>query len=224
MRRLLAIALCAAATPAHAERMCMQGPMDPTHLASGRNVIAGSGGVIVAAGEKFPDWRFRNGNKVVRPHVVTVAPGLAIYHPPPTPGVEVILENLQHDVLTVKKRAFSIEPPPGPPVIESITSTTAQKRTTVMAKLADKPAETALIAIVSRVEGDKLVPLTWAMVRGKQPLAFTLWHTPYTCEQTVTGSIEPKPGERVVVTWLDDAGRLSEPSKPIVIAGAPLKK
>jgi hypothetical protein len=224
MKRVFAIALCAAAAPAHAERLCLQGPMDPTHLASGRNVIAGSGGVIVATGEKFPDWRFRSGNKVVRPHVVTVAPGLAIYHPPPTPGVEVILENLEHDVLAVKKRAFSIEPPPGPPVLESITSTTAQKRTTVVAKLAANPPETALVAIVSRVEGDKLVPLTWAMVRSKQALAYTLWHTPYTCEQTVTASIQPKVGERVVVTWLDDAGRLSEPSTPIVIAGAALKK
>jgi hypothetical protein len=224
MKRLIALALCAAAAPAHAERMCIQGPLDPTPLTSGRNVIAGSGGVIIAAGEKLPDWRFRNMNKVVRPHVVIVAPGLAIYHPPPTPGDDVVLEDLDQNVKTTKKRAFSIEPPPAAPVIKSITSGIVQQRTTVTLELADKPGESAFVAIVSRVERDKLVPLTWAMLRGPQPLAIVLWHTPYTCEQTVTASIQPKAGDRVVVSWLDDAGRLSEPSKPIVISGASSRK
>ena len=222
MRTLAAILLgLLLATSAHAEVMCISGPMQPQVIAGRRAQVAGSGGVIVAAGEKLPDWRFRDLNKVVRPRVTALAPGLAIYHPPPLPGTDVVLEDGNHSVIARIVRALTIEEPAGAPRVKAITATTvAGGRRAALAELAEKAPEHAVAIIVSRVERDHLVPLTWAQVSGNQPPSVLVWHTPYSCEATIPASIEPKVGERVVLTWIDDAGRVSEPSKSIVIAGA----
>ena len=77
--------------------------------------------------------------------------------------------------------------------------------------------------VVSRVAGDKTEPLAWAMISaGAREVQ--VWHTPFTCEQIIPSAVEPKAGERVVLTWIDDTGRISEPSKPIVISGAAPRK
>ena len=219
----LAALIAGLAGPAHAERMCFQGPMPPTALRGQREVMAGSGGVIVAAGEAMPDWRFRDLNRVVRAHVVVVAPGLAIYHPPPTPGAEVVLEDADHQLIAKRERAFKIEPPAAAPAVASVTASLVQSRKNVQVAFAGATPESAVIAVISRVSGDRLVPLAWARVGGAVR-SLSIWHTPYTCEQTVTTWLEPKQGDTVVISWVDDAGRISEPSKSIVISGASMRK
>ncbi len=214
------VAVILAAAPAHAEMMCLSGPMAPQAISTARNQIAGSGGVIVASGTQLPDWRFRALNRVVRPHVVLIAPGLAIYHPPPLPGTDVTLEDLNHRVIARAQRALTIEEPSGPPQIQSIRTAPEQDRRAVVAQLAEKPPAHAALVIVSRQRGDQLVPLAWAEVPRSRPLVLQLWHTPGGCEEVVETWVEPLAGDRVVLSWVDDAGRLSDPSKPIVISGA----
>jgi hypothetical protein len=224
MWRALAL-LAVLAAPVYAERVCFSGPLPPTAIGGPRNVIAGSGGVIVGA-ETMPDWRFRDVNRVVRPQVVVVAPGLAIYHPPPTAGVDVVLENTNHDAVATRKRELSIEEPPPAPVVESIVVTGGLKtRKTVVGRFKQIP-KNAVVAIVSRIErDDRVVPIVWAQVGG-QPNNIELWraYQQYSCDQTITKWVEPAVDDRVVITWVDDAGRLSEPSKPIVISGASRRK
>lgn len=224
MRILVALAVIALSTPAHAERMCISGPMRAQAINSPENEVAGTGGVIVASGEAMPDWRFKDMNRRVRPEVVIVAPGLAIYHPPPLPGRDVVL--LSDDTaMAVRTRAFKIDPPSGPPVVESIKmSALGSERRQVVATLVEGAPTRAVVVIVSRVERDKLVPLAWTQVMRNGPRTIQLWHTPFTCEQTIPTAIEPRVGERVVLTWIDGAGRISEPSKPIVISGASMRK
>ena len=166
MRAALALALlAAAAAPAHAKRVCMTGPMPAQPIAGPDNETAGSGGVIVASGSAMPDWRFRDMNRIVRPEVVTVAPGLAIYHPPPLPGTDVILEQSDHTIIAHRTRALKIDAPSGPPEIESIVAAPMQgNRRMVTARLARSAPPRALIVVVSRVAGDKTEPLAWAMI------------------------------------------------------------
>ena len=215
IRALAIVALLAA--PAGAE-VCFSGPMAPRPVLGPKPRMSGSGGVIVA-GNMLPDWRFRVLNKIERARVVTLAPGLAIYHPPPLPGDEVLLEDTDHQLIARVQRVFAIEPPLDPPDVTKIVTSTTGTYTRVTAVLGTKAPSAALVLIVSRVEGARTVPLAWAFTfEGLAEVV--LWRTPYGCYDTVSTWVQPKAGERVVLTWVDDAGRLSEPSKPLTISEA----
>ncbi|CAN5922550.1 hypothetical protein BH11MYX3_BH11MYX3_08670 [soil metagenome] len=209
------------ATAVEAKRVCFSGPMRQHVIVGASSRVAGSGGAIVASGtEPLPDWRFRDLNRIVRARVVRIAPGLAIYHPPPLAGIDVVLEDLDHQAQLRTQRALIIEEPPAPPLVRAITATDGSGRRAVNAELGEPVPEHALIVIVSRVERDHTVALSWAAVSGGSSEPMVLWHTPYGCDATVDTWVEPRAGERVVLSWVDDAGRISEPSKPIVISGA----
>ncbi|CAN5922555.1 hypothetical protein BH11MYX3_BH11MYX3_08680 [soil metagenome] len=217
MIRALILATILAAAPAHAEMMCMSGPLSPQPIASARNQVAGSGGVIVASGGQLPDWRFRALNRIVRAHVVVIAPGLAIYHPPPLPGTDVTLEDQNHRAILRAERALTIEEPSAAPQIASIKTAPEKVRRAVHAQLSEKPPAHAVVVIVSRQRGEQLVPIAWAQIPGNRPTVLDLWHTPGSCEEYVTTWVEPLAGDRVVLSWVDDAGRISEPSKLVTI-------
>jgi hypothetical protein len=219
IRALFVIATLATLAPiAEAKRVCFSGPMRSQIIAAPNAKIAGSGGVIVASGTKLPDWRFRDLNRVVRARIVTIAPGLAIYHPPPLAGLDVVLENDAHGVIARTQRALTVDAPGGAPRVRSITKATSTSRLAVMAELADTVPEHTLIIIASRVSGDTLVPLTWTRVWKGQSATVDLWHTPGSCEQTIDTAIEPKVGDKIVLQWVDDAGRISEPSTAVSVA------
>lgn len=225
MRSLLlaAVLTAAAAAPARAEVACFSGPMAPTSF-SNPGGVAGSGGIVVASGRDLPDWRFCAGNRILRGEVTTIAPGLALYHPPPmVPGVDVVLESQDHVVVAQVRRAFAVGAVPPAPELEGVTwAMPISNRTNVTARLSAQVPAHAMLAIVSRVEGGKVVPLAWEPVSRGMAL-IELYRTPGYCDQTIPQSIEPKAGQTVVVTWVDDTGRLSAPSKPIVIAKATRK-
>ncbi len=215
--RAVALLLVLASASAHAERVCERGPLRPQVIGGAKRVIAGSGGVIVASGDKLPDWRFRVVNKVARPRVVLLAPGLAIYHPPPLAGTDAVLEDLEHSVINSAQRALTIAPSLEPPKVDVITSTDLEGRTTVIAELDPVPRE-AILVIVSVVERGRTVPIAWARTGGASGRKLLLWHTPYGCEQTVDALRPPRVGERVVLSFVDEAGRVSEPSEPVAVA------
>jgi hypothetical protein len=207
-----------ASSPARAEIACFSGPMQP--MPFNGSGVAGSGGVIIGSGEPMPDWRFRAGNRLVRGEVTMVAPGLAVFHPPPmVPGVELHLESLDGTLHVSAARALTAEPLPEPPVVESVVHTVNNARVFVTARFARGAPAHAAVAVIERVANGKTTPLAWS---GLSPgtASVVLWHTPSYCDQTIPQAIEPKPGETVVVRWVDDYGRLSEASKPITISKA----
>jgi hypothetical protein len=218
IRALVLITVLGALAPiAEAKRACFSGPMRAQIIALPRAKIAGSGGVIVASGSKLPDWRFRDLNRIVRPHVVKIAPGLAIYHPPPLAGIEIVLENENHGALLRTERALGIEATAAPPRVRSITKSARA----VLTDLEDKVPARAIILFASRISGDGLVPLTWVSVVAGQSVGIDLWHSPGSCEHTIEGWLEPKLGDKIVLQWVDAAGRISEPSTPITVAAKP---
>lgn len=221
-RALVVVAMLAALAPnALAKRACFSGPMRPQVIAMPRAKIAGSGGVIVASGSKLPDWRFRDLNRIARPHIVPIAPGLAIYHPPPLAGIEVVLENETHGVIARTERALKIEPTVAAPHVRSIVSGGAAiNQRGVRVDVDDSIPYHAVIAVVSRVSKDALEPLTWVRVRAGTAGSIEVWHPPRACEETIKGAIEPKAGDTLVVQWVDDAGRLSEPSPAVPLTVA----
>ncbi|MBL0218574.1 MAG: hypothetical protein IPQ07_32440 [Myxococcales bacterium] len=221
--RAVALALVLISIPAYAERVCERGPLRPQVIAGTDGQIAGSGGVIVASGDKLPDWRFRVLNKVVRPRVVTLAPGLAIYHPPPLAGTDVVLENLEQSVIRRARRALTIDPGPEPPKLVGIESRDAEGHTSVVAELEQVRGD-VVVVIVSVVERDRTVPITWVSTRGASGPKLLVWHTPYGCEQTVEATRQPRVGERVVLSFVDEVGRVSEPSKPVTVTRAKAPK
>ena len=225
MTRAWIVALVlAASAPARADMACFAGePMGASPFPGAKRQIAGTGGVIVASGGEMPDWRFRDLNKIVRAQIVRIAPGLAIYHPPPLAGTDVILENATHDTMVQMTRALTAPQLPAAPGVEAITASGPGRSRTVVANLTKPTPSGVMLTITSRIEGKRLVPIAWARVNPGAALA-VLWHTPGSCEQIVPTWVEPKPGDTVVVSWVDDTGRVSEPSKPIVISGASKRK
>ena len=211
IRALVLVALLA--THARADR-CESGPMSARPLNKPGARIAGSGGIIVG-GDKLPDWRVRVLNKVVRPDVVTLAPGLAIYHPPPMPGDEIVIEDAQHQLRARATRAFTVDPLLAAPQVASIT-TTGGDYALVVAKLASAAPKGARAVIVSKLDGDRVTPLAWTFV-WEAADSLQVFRHPGGCSEYVTSWIEPKRGDRVVLAWVDDTGRVSEASSPIVI-------
>jgi hypothetical protein len=219
VRRVIFLAVLAASVPARAEMMCDSGPMPPQGVST-QTKVAGSGGVIVA-GNTLPDWRFRDINRVVRPRVTKVAPGLAIYHPPPVADPDLTLEDTSHGARVRKPRALKADPALPAPKLERVTyRENGQARGVVTAELAERSPKTAVILVIVRVDGTKRTPMSWARVRADGTAAFPVWHTPYTCEPRIDATIAPKPGETVEVMWLDESGRISEPSNAVAIVRA----
>ena len=198
----------------------------PAQGVTAQTKVAGSGGVIVA-GNALPDWRFRDLNRVVRPRVTQVAPGLAIYHPPPVADPEITLEDTNHAARVRKLRALEADPALPAPVIKRVTFEDDRQvnRASVMVELAeDRIPKGAVIAVMTRVDGAKRTPMAWTHVRGDVPPKFQIWHTPFTCEPRIDAVIPPKPGEAVEVTWLDTSGRISDPSNAVTIVRAKAAK
>ncbi len=223
MRRALVLALVAVASPAHAEMMCEQGPLRQQGFFN-QTKVAGSGGVIVA-GNTLPDWRFRDLNRVVRPRVTTVAPGLAIYHPPPLADADVTLEDTNHGARVRKQRVLKADPPLGAPAVKSIafTENVKARQSSAMVYFTDAIPKGALIAVISRIDGAKRIPLAWSQVQVGAT-SVKIWHTPFACEQSVSSMVPPKPGEAIEVLWVDDLGRVSGPSKALTVARAKTPK
>ena len=218
IRTLVLVAVLSPAAVAEAKPVCFIGPMRTQVVVLQSAQIAGSGGVVVASGTKMPDWRFRVLNRRLRAHVVKIAPGLAVYHPPPLAGIDVVLENENQRVLVRTERALSVDAVIAAPRVRSVTAVAAvPSYRAVVTELQDKVPAHALVVIASRVSGDQLVPITWARVFPDQNDSIELWRTPGDCQQTIPDATEPRLGEKLVLQWVDDAGRLSEPSEPIVI-------
>lgn len=221
MRTLVCLGVLAIALPAHAEMMCDSGPM-PAQGVRSQTKVAGSGGVIITA-NALPDWRFRDVNRVVRPRVTVVAPGLALFHPPPVADPEITLEDPQHAARVRVERVLKADPALPAPAIKRVTfvETSPGGRASVMVELAEAAVpKGAVIAVISRVDGAQRIPMSWTHVRPETPAKFPIWHTPFTCELHIDAMIQPKPGETVEVSWLDESGRVSEPSNAATIARA----
>lgn len=222
MRRVLCLALLAVPVPAHAEMMCESGPMPPQGVLR-QTKVAGSGGVIVA-GNTLPDWRFRDLNRSVRPRVTNIAPGLAIYHPPPLADPDITLEDKDHAARVRKVRALKADPSIPPPALKRVlfAEDRTSSRAFVTVELSESAPKAAVVAVIVRVDGARRMPLSWTLVRsnGNGVLSLPIWHTPFSCEQHVDTLIQPTPGEIVEVIWLDESGRISEPSNAVTIVRA----
>ena len=224
IQALAMLTVLATAAPARATPRCDSGPLPPQVVHGDRRQIAGTGGMIVASGDELPDWRFRIVNRLVRPLVVHLAPGLAIYHPPPPlGGIDVVLENVAHEIVDRSELALTLGPPLAAPRVRSITTGKAGSRDAVLLAVEALP-ETAMVAVLMRVQGSALVPMAWSFVQFREADSITIWHVPMTCEPKIGGLLEPKEGMRVAVFWVDDLGRISEPSKPTVITGGSKRK
>ena len=221
---LLVLCLTLAAPPAYAEMMCMSGPMAPHAISVANDEgVAGSGGVIVASGEALPAWRFRDVNRVASPRVIVLAPGLGLYQPPPTVGPELVLEDVAQRVVHVTKRALQVQPAREPPRLEKVTAvmtTKDQPRASTTILLDKDPPPGLRLVVISKLVGGREVPMSWVEINGSARRAIEVFHTPWGCEQTIPSAIEPRPGDRVSVRWIDAAGRISEPSNAVTIASA----
>ncbi len=220
VRRVLCLVLLAVSVPAHAEMMCESGPMPPQGVFT-QTKVAGSGGVIVA-GNTLPDWRFRDLNRIVRPRVTNVAPGLAIYHPPPLADPDITLEDTDHAARVRKVRALKADPSIAAPALNRVVfgEDRSSNRTFVTAELSTGAPKAAVVAVIVRVDGARRIPMSWTLVRPNGGLSLSIWHTPFSCEQHVDALIQPKLGETVELVWLDESGRISEPSNAVTIVRA----
>ncbi len=219
MRAAIVLGVLALAAPARAEMVCEGGPLLP-QVMPGQLRAAGSGGVIVTASE-LPDWRFRDVNRVLRPQVEVIAPGLAIYHPPPVADPELALVDAEHLVRLRMPRALVATAPLDPPAVQRVVVTREPRgeRIQVVVEMSGKVPVGAIGAVISRVSGAQRTAMSWASVRAGSE-SFPVWHTPYVCEQRVASLVTPEVGQTVEIRWLDASGRVSEPGTALTIGRA----
>jgi hypothetical protein len=231
VRRLLALLTLLASPPAFAVP-CGFDALQPTALKT--TPIASGGGVIIGLRSAIDPpirprptdaeqkaWRFRDVNRLVVPTIRVIAPGLAVYELPPGTGPVLVLEDAEHLPVVTARRALDKQPDSlsAPKLVKATNRTMRNTERMRVGSIVDiklgapVPANAAAIVMFSAGK-----PLSWVEVTP-QTTELTVFHQ-YRCDQTIPGVVEPRPGKRVVVAWLDASGRLSPMSKAVVVIAA----
>jgi hypothetical protein len=216
----LATALLVAA-PSIARADCDFSGLVPQVLPTDAKVPA-DGGVLVAAQPKGGSalgsgdvtvqrgWRFR-GIKA-SPTIDVLAPGLAVYRLPAGDGSIVLEDDKQAAVATVtptkEKRARLAAPK-----VKAITFQHPVSRRVmdqVVVELDGEPPAEAAALVIADAKG---APRSWGRVSGRSVTAYAS----HSCIALPNGTVMSKAGDQVVVYFVDNVGRKSDPTKPIAV-------
>jgi hypothetical protein len=164
-------------------------------------------------------WKFVDGATSTAPVVRTIAPGLAVFEPPPGSNpLTLTVENNRK--LTFKRGAA--KPALGAPTVTGIVNDVSpggprqSPTTTITVKLTGARPDSAVAMIVF----DGTTPVTWATAFNYQGPTGQLqvFRTAGRCETQIPGSSAPASGTKVTVAWVDAAGRIGAKSKVVTVA------
>lgn len=156
-----------------------------------------------------PAWRV---NATV-PTIDTLAPGLAVYRIPAASKGWARLTDHEGNVVgeaTVGHRA----PPPRPAAKSIVRATNVGRRTSTTVTVAMDSVPSGVVALVVATPAGK--PLTWGRA-GASVIAFANG----SCTGSIPGTTAPEAGDKVTLHWVDEAGRLSAASDPLVVKVSP---
>jgi len=231
MRAALALLLVLAARDATGK--CAMPIETSTVITPGGGALAADGGIVVGATTTFdaalkvgvPDainktWRFSDGTKQYEPVMTTIAPGLVVYRPPA--GVTGAL-TLVDGKMELNKATFTTDKPAqlAAPVAQTVRQVTVPERyggtsLKLRAKFKAKPPEGVRALVVFGVTKAGNVARSWTEVDA-DATEHQVAGTTGRCDPGITGEIMSKPGDKIVLAWVDAHGRLSKLSKPIVV-------
>lgn len=224
MLKLATLAALLAAVPTTAAADCAFIGLAPQVLVANASVPP-DGGILVAAlpnpkgalgsGDAAlpPGWRFR-GVKTP-PAIDVLAPGLAVFRPPAASG-SVVLEDEKQVVVGTAKVTKDKRARLGAPKVSSISYRRNVGRRVAdqltVALDGDPPAE-AIALVVADAKG---TPRSWGRVGGRSITAYAA----HSCVSLPNGTVASKPGDQIIVYFVDDAGRKLEATKPITVVAA----
>jgi hypothetical protein len=224
---LRALAIAAILVPATAHADCAMWGLAPKVLTPANGVVASDGGIVVAAvaesrGDLAPGdaavqtgWRLRVGGSLVKPPIDKLAPGLAVYRAAVANSYKLELEDEKHAVVATVRPARDGGDALAAPKLRRVwfdKLTGKRGGTRVGVELDGGTPAHAIALVLADAQG---TPRSWALVDGSPTLY------PYVtgdCRALPNGTIPSKPGDKVTLYWIDDAGRKSPASKPIEIA------
>jgi hypothetical protein len=171
-------------------------------------------------------WRFK-GN-AGEPTFVSLAPGLAVVKLPKDASGRTISGELfdGKTALVAVKATDKLTPILPAPSVQSIVEpqrVSRRVRERVTVKLDSQPA--GAIAVVLAEPGKNGKPRSYGLIPnlpggGKTSIEVDAY-AHHECQALPNGTVPSKPGDLVVVMFVDELGRLSAPSKPFKIAAAP---
>ena len=203
-------------------------PIPGSFVLTINQTIENGGGIVVESrGKPETDaaFQYRDVNKLLRPTIRVIAPGLAVHELLAASGPNLDVVNQAGDAITSVRRATG----PGLPLLDAPKlKSLVWKKTEypgrrpfthigVTAMFAGTVPPQALALVMYRLDRSGKTgktPLSWGLASGDRA---EVYRNPGMCELP-RAFIEPAVGERVVVAWLDKSGRLSPTSAPITVS------
>jgi hypothetical protein len=231
MTRFLALAaaitLLSPSSPAEAAPCAITG-LSPKVLSRPGVTIPSDGGIVVAAesgpGGKLAGgevaeqkgWRFRvRSGRIAPTSIDIIAPGLAVYRLPARADAAV-LEDDAHAVVARAQLSKDARPRLPAPKIKQVlyaVSRGGRRTSTMVTAELDGTAPSDAVALVIADASGK--PRSWAHAQGGS----SLWlYAGGGCSMKPAGTEISNPGDKVILFWVDAAGRTSAPTKALTVA------
>jgi hypothetical protein len=220
------------ATHELATAKCAMPSIGSVVLSSAGAKIAAGGGILVGSQTSFgsnavgaedainKSWRFSDGTKQHEPVLVTLAPGLVVYQPPKgvTGALTLVDGKTEHAKFEVTADAPVLLAAPD---LKSVVRTEVPvryggSRFEVTARFKAAAPKGTIAVVVFAVTKRGNVARSWASI-GEGATTGQVAGTAGRCDPGVPGEVISKVGEKVVLAWVDAHGRLSAPSKPVVV-------
>jgi len=214
--RYLALALVFAAGPASAD--CAITGVAPRVLTAKDAVIPSDGGILVAAESVSrgsldkgdvavqKGWRVHIGNDTLKPPIDSLAPGLAVYRVSSPNAYKIDLEDDQKQVLVSIKPAKGSADKLAAPKVKKVTydakSPDYHGYEQILVDL-DGGVPAGMVAMILADEHGKAK--SFGLVAGSQVHPYE--H--HACDTLPNGTVPSKKGDKVVLMWVDESGRVS---------------
>ncbi len=226
---LALLALVISSSPAAAK--CARSGLRPVVLTPKVEVPADGGGIVVGTEAVSWDqidegeapasrWGFLTKSALGEPTITTLAPGLVVYS---VPASLVTTGELTNGKRTVAKLTLTRTKVPllAAPKVKAATHATSQSfraRTATTTVQLDGDAPATAVALVI-ADAKTQTPRSWGTVTAGATEVVV--YQSRRCSTLPNGTLESAVGDKVVLRWVDNRGRLSAASAPIAIAKAP---
>jgi hypothetical protein len=170
-----------------------------------------------------PAWRLRDGTKVSKPAIVTLAPGLVVYRLP----AGMVAAEL-HDG-TIARATFSSMSAADAAKLAPLAAPAATRIATTTVSGTRGSSTTTIVSLTAPAPANALALVLYD-AKTKRPLSYGLVvagatevnvHAQGRCSALPNGTSIARPKTRAFVRWVDAHGRLSAPTKAIVVAKGP---
>ncbi len=211
----------------------------PAPITKDGEALPADGGVLVGftsivRGDKLdgdpsrqPGWKLAADGKPVAVTVDTLAPGLTVYRPKAGSSALVVSDADGKRLLAVTRDG---RPSPQLKAPRPIRITTAEvfagrgMGRELHATLATPAPETAIAVIAYAVRKNQRVALSFGMLDRDDRTTVVPYTDPPHCAWNPPGMEIAKPGEAVMLAWVDRAGHVSPVSTPVKVEDAPSRE